>query len=703
MRDVRRELSLSSPRSIPHEARLKAGALLTLLTLFSLSAPRGASAECFAPTELETSAKVAFYGGERNTARTRAEAALKAQEEPILGAFILALIYSEMEGNFPKSLYWLRRAERWLIKSCSGAPKELAAQSFHRDLIIQQSFALGDMDRRAEQLEVLMRYETLYSPPRDELKIWPLVKLGRFEEARALAMTLIQTEDPFVRSRAFNGLMAVECEARERRASYEWGMKGHMDAREQSCVIALNMGLASRQCFLFDEEVRFNRLALNASDQDCSSSPMIQSSATYLIRGEFQKSISALSAWAPKNASEFSQSHMRVKARRAELMYSLGVWGRGLDEAHQVVTYPDRSAGTDSASEEMLNLEASLLYWAFLDGALIEERERAAAQGWLESLKSYGRRAQLAFRRWKQRRQVLRYASHDALLVDIVRPYYSNVMPWYLSTIAHVLGGGVMRGAIERARRLEAEDYPEEVNAYLDGLEAELSWVEGDEEECLRLAEQALKVVPEAARLMRYRLMALRWASRRALQDPSLPPGGLDDDLHELLTSFPTPLRILDLRLPVRLSFGEGSLTQELAEALARSPRFEVSEEATLRLEVSEVQGKLKLCMMGRNAARYGCVETWIDPEREREAQELKRQALRGRAHRIERDQPKEETGETEDQEAPALEGPVARLLKRAHTSLLSPKVELTQKELDSLDGNIRQLEAEDALEVLFR
>lgn len=675
--------------------------LLAVLLSFSvLLSSNIALASCFTPSAEEQEAKVAFYSGQRNRARTLVEQTLKEQEKPILAAFILALIYSEMEGNFPKSLYWLRRAEKWLLENCQGKPSDLKAQKFHRDLIIQQSFTLGDMDKRPAQLKALKRYETFYTPPRDELKIWPLVKLGRFEEARTLGYKLIQTDDPFVRSRAFNGLMAVECEARERKASYEWGMKGHLDAREQSCVIALNMGLAARQCFLFDEEIRFNRLALNAQDKDCSSSPYIQSSATYLIRGEFQKSISALSAWAPKSASEFSQSHMRVKARRAELMYSLGVWGRGLEEAHQVVTYPDRSAGTDSASEEMLSLEASLLYWAFLDGALIEARERASVRSFNQNIKSLPQQAQLKFRRWKQRRQVIRYASYDELLIDIVRPYYSNVMPWYLSTLAHILGGGVLRGAIEHARVLEAKDYPKEVNAYLDALEAELAWVEGDLEEVLHFVEQALQGIPESARLIRYRLIALRWASRNALKDPSLPSGGLDDDLHTLLQNFPTPLRILDLSLPVKISLSGGKLAEQVGEALARSPRFESEEQATLTLQVTESKDQLKVCLMGRNATRYGCVESWIDPEVERTQQELKRQALKGRAHRLER---QKEDGDTETKEALIqLDGPVERIVDRVHTLLLAPKVELTQKELDSLDGNIRQLNAEDALEAIF-
>jgi hypothetical protein len=682
------------------------GGALACALACALLTPAEAWAQCFAPSALEVEAKVALHNGERNTARARVEAALAAHSEPVLAAYVLSQLYVDAEGNFPKALYWVRRAERWLLRACGDRPAEAEAQRMHRDLILYISYVQGDMDLREDQLQTLERYETLYQPPKDDLKIWPLVKLGRFEEARAHGLRLIQSEDPYERSRAFNGLMAVECEARNRKKSYEWGLKGHADAREQSCVIALNLALAARQCYSFDEEERLNRLALNAQERDCSSSPLIQSSATYLIRGEFQKSISALSAWAPRDAGEWSTSHMRVKARRAELMYSLGVWRRGLKEIHDVVTYPDRSAGTDSASEEMLNLEASVLYWALLDAVIVEERERLSARGGGAWLTGSPRLASLAFRRWKQRRQIIRYASHEALLVDVVRPYFSNVMPWYLNTLAHTLGGGVVRGAIAEARRLEAEDFPKESNAYLDALEAELLWSEGDASETLRLAEQALAGIPEQARLIRYRVMALRWAARAALTGDS----PLDDDLHALLSAFPTPLRWLDLRLPARLAVRGGALADAAAAALARSPRFALSDGAPLTLEVVEEgageSARLQVCLFGRGQLRYACAETLVSTAAELERRE-RRRGGKGEAHRVAQDRERApEEGEVQvsrrEEEVVMEPDPVLRVVDLAHQRLLSPKVELTQRELDTLDGNIRQVSGEEALEGVF-
>ena len=678
-------------------------------------------AECYQPSPLELEARANFLNKQRNLAREKVEHALalangqnisirseqlkdqhlpqgpQKGSKPVLAAFVLAQIYEVAEGNFPKALFWMKQSERWLIDACGAKPKSQAAIQIHRDSILGQSFLLGDMDRRSEQLAELDRYNEIY-PSKDELKIWPLVKLGRFEEAREIGIRLIKSVDPFVRSRSYNGLMAVECEARNRKASYDWGLKGHEDARESSCVIALNMGLASRQCFKFDEEERFNRIALKAEDQDCSSSPYIQSSATYLIRGAFQKSIAALSKWAPKTAMEWSQSHMRVKARRAELMFSLGVWERGMNEVHQVVTYPDRSAGTDSASEELLNLEASLLYWTLLKGQSIILNEQQKIRGYWSWLMGSYERGVLAFRRWKQGRQVIRYATHQALLIDLLRPYYSNVHPWYASSLAHLFGTGLLEATLSKVRELEAADYPDVVNAYLNAFEAELALLNKEYQDAHQKAQAALKQLPEAAKLLRYRVQTIKWIADQ--QDRTV--AALDNDLHILLSKYPTFIRFFEAQIPVSIEHEGRTYSDQIIDALGRSPRFELRTDAQLKMKIMESDQKLQICMFGPQGYRYGCAETFIDLAREKAQQEKKMHHGTNKKRNNSANQDPQSSDLSSIEESQAIEpNPVFRLIDRLHATLFSPRIELSQRELDTLDGNTRQISAEDALRLL--
>lgn len=660
---------------------------------------QGTASRCFNPSKKEKEAKVSFYNKKLNRARTQVESVLEHQKQPILGAYILGLLYEEAEGNFAKALYWVSQSEKWLLERCSSLNEDIHAKKFHQDLITQQAFLLGDLDRRQEQLDTLERYDSLYQPPRHDYKMWPLVKLGRFEEARQYGLELIKSDLSYVRSRAYNGLMAVECEARNRESSYEWGLKGHIDAQKESCVIALNLALASRQTFRFKKEEQYNRVALNARDQDCSISPYIQIAETYLIQGEFQKSISALTKWAPASAQEWMRSHMQIKQRRAELLYSLGIWNKGLKEIYDVVTYPDRAAGTDSSSEEMLHLEASLIYWALLDGQRITLQEKLASRGWGAWIKSWGEWSTLLFTQWTVERQIIRFAAHQNHLIDLIRPYFSKLLPWYTPLIGHIIGKGVIDNALQEATALEQMDFPKQAHAYLDTFRAELSWLNHDDSAVLEYVESALKGIPKLAQLVRYRMITLRWAANRRLGKVL----DLDDDLHLLLRSFPVVLRTLDLKLPVQI---KGSLSSQskyaprFIKAIRSSPRFEVNPRSKLKITFTQTPTQLKACLTNNTGYRYSCVSEWIDYKIAQEKREQKRR-IKKRQDQKQQAQDIEDPSQSKDQEE-LDKDPLNRLVDRLHFIFFSPKVELSQAELDTLDGNTHQLNADDAAEVLF-
>ena len=195
----------------------------------------------------------------------------------------------------------------------------------------------------------------------------------------------------------------------------------------------------------------------------------------------------------------------------------------------------------------------------------------------------------------------------------------------------------------------------------------------------------------------------MRWAARYAEADEAVH----DDDLHLLLSEYPVPLRLLDLKLPVRMRTSGGQYGQAVLEALERSPRFSLDENAALSLQVIEDAQRIKICLLGRQGNRYRCAETFTDFEVEKKALKQKRRQMRGQAHAIQKTKESSEGENSKDlQEDPwalVLEkNPVWRIVDRAHQELFSPQVELTQKEMDTLDGNIRQLKASDAVESLF-
>ena len=82
-----------------------------------------------------------------------------------------------------------------------------------------------------------------------------MVKLGLYEEARELAISLLKHEEPLVRQRALNGLMAVEEEAGNRQASFDWGEQALRELGTRSCVITTNTALGARRIFDFSKAI----------------------------------------------------------------------------------------------------------------------------------------------------------------------------------------------------------------------------------------------------------------------------------------------------------------------------------------------------------------------------------------------------------------------------------------------------------------
>ena len=121
----------------------------------------------------------------------------------------------------------------------------------------------------------------------------------------------------------------------------------------------------------------------------------------------------------------------------------------------------------------------------------------------------------------------------------------------------------------------------------------------------------------------------------------------------------------------------------------------------------------IKLCLIGARGNRYRCAETLIDLKSERALLQRRRQGQKGQPHDIQharsqvQEGDKDQRAETDDETSgdewstPLEPNAALRLVDRAHQELFAPLVELTQKEMDTLDGNIRQLKAEDALDML--
>ena len=590
-------------------------------------------------------------------ARRLAEESLKTRKT-MIAQFVMGVVHAEFEGNLARGLFYIREAKKVLFSDHGSPPEGVHPQRWHKRILMREQHVLGMMDNRTGQLDVLDQHDELYRPKQRARRIWPLLKLGRFDEARKIGQALIHHERPEIRERAYNGLMAVEEEAGNRESSYEWGVRGLADTRGESCVIATNLALGARRTFRFSETVKHDQTALKARDRSCPTSPHAQLAAMYLVFGEFQKCLSSLKALrsAPREADMKVQNEMVIKARFVELLYALGAFEEAALRAEQIIEEPDR-AGMVSASAETVELTNNLLAWTVFAGRIEMLDEMISARSFVGGLPLRIAQQRVAATRWRAKREAMRLAAMPGVLIKAVRPYYTDSMPWYGGNLGEILGHGVIAKAMEEAEAVE-KDFPEKIELIFQAHRGETAWRDGELATAIAMGNRLLKDLPKETRLLRMRVRA--W-----LADSYRRQGQLDDasvHYHQVLDFYPTVLR--HLKIPVPITFlASGDRAEELQDRLSDSPRLVETENAGFNVRIEDDGVRLRVCLEGQKL--YGC----------------------------NRRRPPESETESD---------PLAGTVDRFHDQVFSPRIELTQSDINSLDGRAVRGDAKGAIDALL-
>jgi tetratricopeptide (TPR) repeat protein len=590
-------------------------------------------------------------------AREQAEKILRLRPSSIIARHGLAVVFHDEEGNLPRALYHNRLAERHLAERFGAAPREHAAQTWHKRLLEEQEEILGEMDRREEQLRVMDRYDALYRPNLDRRRIWPLMKLHRFDEARRLARQVALSEDIQIRIAGLNGMIAIESEQLKAKETFEVGMRAVEATGNQSCILLENTAEAAFAVYRFADAEKLALRSLQARMKDCPASAYPHLANLYLLRADFQRAMQAV-----KSAREHGierryrqQFEMGNQGWLARLLYSLGQFEKARELAERVTRAPDR-VGMTSFSLDLMRAIALVDHHAMLEAQSAALREQASARPLVARVKSWLRERALAQEAWLLRRRVARFLARGDMLLHLVRPYFKPLPPWHAGALVTAAGSGVVARALAEARRRER--MARETEPYFTALEAELAWRAGSHARALELGRGAIARLPKDEVLLRGRVEAIaadaaRRTGRAAEAEPLL---------HRVLDRFPTALRLLGIRLPVDDIRASGDpLARAVASALHRSPRLLVAGGSGRAVVVTVEKKQVRVCLTGRGGRRYACAEKEVGG------------------------------GKTEEEK-------VALAADEFHAKVFAPKIDLTQRDINSLDGSAVRGDADEVL-----
>ena len=588
--------------------------------------------------------------------RTLADRALLDDERSFRAHYLMGVAQHLGEGNLPKALFHLQRAEQLFVEAHGEIPAMGTSpwNVYHRTLL-ELVYVHGEMDHHEEKIRYVDAIESRLGLDYRALKAWPLLKLKRFEEARLLAREAIDRsteEDRYRRDIGLTALCAIESEMRHRDEAYQACKAAAapvLKGSNEGGVALTNAGAASMEVFRFDEAERLYTEATRR-DVEGTINPWGRLLHLYLRQGRFAEAVSAwreMQKYRMRRPPYFDQQDQAdADLAGAAVLIISGRTQDALRITERTVNRPDRQ-GTSSADFEQ-NETGNLVLDRMVRLDVARRLEEEASWSKLgEALKLRAKAVKLRLEAWANGRRAATVLSDRERLVTTLRPECpgSIELPsWLDGEVIAIVGAGVSMAAVEAARKDETLP-AEKAEPIFRAFEAEAHLLEGDHARALEDAWFVVEQLPQGEVLLRARAAAIGARAAAELGQPERALG-----LYQrVLSADPGLFRRLGHTLPIQLSpAGDSPAIARAIEHLGDSPLF-ASTDWGFKLVVGE-DALVLLSADGSELARARVPAG----------------------------------GPQRDDEALAR-----RIAKTAHQDLLVPNVDVTQADIHSLDGGL--------------
>ena len=662
---------ISNPKKLP--ASPPAWILLLLLSLAALVQPAAAQVDLelpeidsgFSATQAEREAWLFAEAGRHIRARELADGILRKNPDSFVAHLVIGYVNHYAEADFPRALFYLERALALYERRYGPSPEPSKPWRWHATMLKELANVHGTLEHYSQRLAFIARFNLLYEPDMIADRAWPLMKMGRYEEARAAAAQGLSLVDrPSQRAIALNALCAIEFEAGNDGASYvackravDEGRNGGM---EVTAVDLTNFAESSRSLFKLDEA---ERIGLEASELDVSwyGNPWVELAELYTREGRFAEALSALKRVPQYRAQRppHVRDADRNETRRAIASFLL-VTSRADDAiavTDRALVLPDRRShnSRDPAQDRvviaLLDRRAKLL-------AAEQRMEEACAEPFYARPWAFLQASYLRLRALPGKALVERLLRDDTRLSGILRigtAASAILPPWLAGELVDVLGPGIVHDVLEKAH---ARDSREGAGAYYDAFAADVALRAGKEEQAVDRATGALAALAPGELLLRARTLAIS-------AEASWNLGRTGSALHHYEEAFladPGVFRRLELSVPVRFEVRGDGVAEDVESRLSGSPRLR-EEDAGLLLRIVANRSGGSACLMGSDRSEIGC----------------------GRVSAKATD----DAGEV-----------AAKIVRDFHAHLFAPRIDMGQTDINSLDGT--NLVRDDALKTLF-
>jgi hypothetical protein len=240
--------------------------------------------------------------------------------------------------------------------------------------------------------------------------------------------------------------------------------------------------------------------------------------------------------------------------------------------ARRATESPDRAAST-SNDEETLRISDGLIFWTTLKYKQQELQEQLSV-GAVPTTSSFAQITSLQTSMWTTKQKFMSEMTGN-YVIDLVTPYKpgavgieSQVQSWHRFMLLDLLPLGVLEVAITEAEAIETQPW---IPPYLQGIAAGIRLKKNNPEAALQLASNALdKLPPRAEKVYRGFVNAIAGEAAWQLSQPDV----AKKYWNATIADFPQAFRLLDIRVPIRVTHPGTERESKVALLLASSSRF---------------------------------------------------------------------------------------------------------------------------------
>ncbi len=545
-------------------------------------------------------------------ARELSEQWLRAEPNSPAAQFSLAEVLFSVEGNMPRALFHLNRAEELTNYQFVGDALQSGQMEWHYLTLSQLSYVHQLMGNQISSLEYLDKLKTIYGQEVESFRGWPLIKLKQYDAARASANSVLQSSDnQRERSRAWNTLCAVELaslQPLESMTACNRSISEDEDienpANDYDTVYLSNASEVSLSLLQIDQAEKYLDRATRFLNPQSVADPWIYKLYLTLNQSRFDEardSLDRMLIW-----RESQDPIVSVMNRAEHFLVSasfLLIAGYAEDSIKLTTTalnQPDRN-GSYSADAAQKDSFAALLNMMANQTEFQIQLENNASNNFLDSIFTRLNLTSLQLDSWRAARRAAALFADFEVLQNRLRPYSPldvHIPEWIEPEIISLIGTGVMSNILEQAY----ENGAFQLNTgYYNSYKTEIAALEGKNLEVLSHGESALQLLPQEEGLLRARIAARMASAARA-------QGNYEEALiyyETTLKQDPSIIRRLAEDLPVLIISDGSDFSNLIKNYISRSPRF-TADENGLVLEISSTPD-FSICLKSRNGNIISC------------------------------------------------------------------------------------------------